>query len=799
MNIEKISKILAPLLLTTSLSASTLMLNSGWNLVGSNVAYDDISTLIPTANTVWSYKSGKWSAVSPNGIYSEALANLGLNSLKSVESGTGFWVHVSEETSATINGTLPESSNINVDTGWNLVSLRGQYNLKSLKEFNNPDIKTIWKYKDNMWHVYYNALTKPSTLLGNIPPLQSINVNEGFWINSSAALDINISSTAIVDSSYALGVDGYIINAQVNNTYFDENNITKTKRYNTQLNTQNVITGKVIKGSATYQNYDQDLNIDVRYKTLSSMPTTGPNVDGVKVPATYIDVDNSGDYNISVDLPFVGSLNAPVGFINITPITEMIFQQLKANLLSFEKIDIEKIDEVTKKIASALNLTANEIMYTDPLSKPEYAFVNAIIASSLDLNALGKNLMNAPVSTTLDKTFENLVKAEPANGTFTTVKYNIDAGVITSDNIAEFNPDKIRAAGGVPILNEAVQPLAKVTAINIGSKTLSNLLANTGDKWNRTDKINLVLENGEINGTSSVDLVVRVAGPKPSMASDANGSQIALKITDLNVTTVKGGASTIKLDPTKSKVTYEWFNPAGTTAYITASDLDANSTGLNLAQYIDNGIDVKGLMVAVDANASAASAGRIGTGLYTNIESVQAILVDNDSALSLVRIDSTTGAKTSPLWGKTTVAGANNVVAEVGSTLINLTADSRSSVTTTAKNQPPQYSVKNSTISIDANNTIEDQNITLEFTKVDSDIMEVDDTINFIYGSTCDFITKRAYSIENSNNKTEVSTSMTIDTNSEKVYSDTTCTVSYIATDEFGESNTSKLTITLNQ
>ena len=83
-------------------NSQIIQLKNGWNLVGTTVPILNINTLIPMADIVWSYQNSTWSVASPNGFYTQAITNSGLNLLSSLEVGSGFWVNIKDDTNITL-------------------------------------------------------------------------------------------------------------------------------------------------------------------------------------------------------------------------------------------------------------------------------------------------------------------------------------------------------------------------------------------------------------------------------------------------------------------------------------------------------------------------------------------------------------------------------------------------------------------------------------------------------------------------------------------------------------------------
>ena len=190
------------------LGANILHLKAGWNLIGSNQNDINVTKTFSLANTIWKYNNEKWYVSSPNGVATQNIEELQLDTFSIINSGDGFWVNLPQSMDINLTGT--ENSldrNISLNNGWNLVSLKIDNDIDTMDYFNNDNIQIIWKYNDNNWSAYSsNAYVQDAiNNNSNVKIIDTIKVNDGFWILSDNAMELsfdeNISSTITFISS----------------------------------------------------------------------------------------------------------------------------------------------------------------------------------------------------------------------------------------------------------------------------------------------------------------------------------------------------------------------------------------------------------------------------------------------------------------------------------------------------------------------------------------------------------------------------------------------------------------------
>lgn len=184
--------LLSVLLLASLAQATTLQLKSGWNLLGSNKDNIEVNTTMADATTVWLYKNGTWSVASPNGTYSQAsIASNNLTTFTHISAGDGFWVNIPMDKNVTLDGDVALETDIDVEDGWNLVSVKTNNRIGVDSYLSNPDIRLAWKFGLNGWEGFSTHYTLKRQLQNYfIPELRVLNVGEGFWVYSAKSSNI---------------------------------------------------------------------------------------------------------------------------------------------------------------------------------------------------------------------------------------------------------------------------------------------------------------------------------------------------------------------------------------------------------------------------------------------------------------------------------------------------------------------------------------------------------------------------------------------------------------------------------
>jgi len=160
-----------------------IKLESGWNLISLPLMPEDtsITSLLSTINDnysiVWVYNasdtSDHWKKYDPSVPFG--------NDLISMEPGKGYWIMMTSDDTLNIGGTMPEPTDIELWSGWNLIgynSLNPQTITDALSSING-NYSIIWAYNasDSIdhWKKY-----DPNTPFGN--DLANMEPGNGYWI-----------------------------------------------------------------------------------------------------------------------------------------------------------------------------------------------------------------------------------------------------------------------------------------------------------------------------------------------------------------------------------------------------------------------------------------------------------------------------------------------------------------------------------------------------------------------------------------------------------------------------------------
>lgn len=187
------------LLFAISIYASqNFLLKEGWNLLGSS--YNNITPrdYFYNSQLIWTYDNSakKWLVLSPNhtldNLIEQEKSNLNIEIFDTINAGDGFWVYNDIDQTLNINGNIPLDSNISLNYGWNLISSKSFNDLTTKDLTNTSCIETIWNYQDNKWYAY-SAQTpiKQLLLLANIPVLDTISKDMGFWVQTTQNCQLN--------------------------------------------------------------------------------------------------------------------------------------------------------------------------------------------------------------------------------------------------------------------------------------------------------------------------------------------------------------------------------------------------------------------------------------------------------------------------------------------------------------------------------------------------------------------------------------------------------------------------------
>ncbi len=185
--------LLFSLLFFPLLADSILLLQKGWQLVGSAVDIEDMSQFDQAyVDQIWHFDATtqQWQGYSPDPATQQKINEHNISTLTHLKNWHGFWIKSKAPwalslPTATLTQPSSESNRshdiIELKKGWNLISL-------PIDTVLSPELfdgMTLWKYNNQAtWE-----LSDPTEK--NFPPLTHIKNSDGFWVK--APKDTNIS------------------------------------------------------------------------------------------------------------------------------------------------------------------------------------------------------------------------------------------------------------------------------------------------------------------------------------------------------------------------------------------------------------------------------------------------------------------------------------------------------------------------------------------------------------------------------------------------------------------------------
>ena len=168
---------------TLPISATTLNLYTGWNLISLPLMPEDtsITSLLSSINgnysIIWEYNASDttdhWKKYDPGVPFGNDLTN--------IEPGKGYWIMMTSDDTLPISGTVPESTDLDLKTSWNLVgfnSLDSKPIAEALSSING-NYSIVWAYNTSdttdHWKKY-----DPDVPFGN--DLINMEPGRGYWI-----------------------------------------------------------------------------------------------------------------------------------------------------------------------------------------------------------------------------------------------------------------------------------------------------------------------------------------------------------------------------------------------------------------------------------------------------------------------------------------------------------------------------------------------------------------------------------------------------------------------------------------
>lgn len=641
------------------------------------------------------------------------------------------------------------------------------------------------------------------------------------------------ATTTTTTSVSNVAADEYILNAVGTATYLDDTNASQTVSLDRNTSSTNVVSGAKSLGDAEYTVNDANSSLAIRYRTLTSVAAPAVDANDVAVDLTYIDVDASGDYNASVDdtttFAVGETLNAVGSAGVISLFTEMVFQQTDVQAqLNDLTTDVNQtvIDNATAAIAAGFGMTADQIENVDPTSLAVPYFVNAQLGActTAELRAIGAGIVtNSATATDLAGIYTNMVAYTPAGATktaFTTTQAQITAGTLTDANIASYSPASTRLNSGTPIVATASSTVATgFTAIDTAA------YVNTGDKIAvETDTV-ITFVKPDANSTTAGSLVMRIANPKANNGASAEYSEMAIKISGVDINNTIGSVSSFSFDPDTATVNYSWKNVDVNTSLIanftSATDVNASALGIEATMITGGTIDTDAIFTALDDNVTSENnltaditTEKLMTTFANTVHTRQVLLDLNTSLISSVQTPvgttpTTLSTYNQTAWPSMSIAGASSVVTGSGILLVNnATVDARTAVVT-GLNIAPDNTLKIDTVLDDNDATTAtitintDENASVQVLKTTVQTYEENTTVEFTFaGGISDLNTSGVASqvvADNTADTSVVSNAIHATTDVTTPNIDVNGTLGYTITDEFGSSEAKTANIRINR
>ncbi|HHH19014.1 MAG TPA: hypothetical protein ENK86_00665 [Campylobacterales bacterium] len=174
---------------------SVLLLQKGWQLIGSSTPIEDMSRFsAENVEEIWHYDASQqqWLGYSPDSTIQAQMNDHNISPLTSLHTWHGFWIKSKQDWALTLESTTlstaPSDANqaqdiIQLKEGWNLISLP----VDAVVSANIFEGMTVWKYNpDREWELYDEESSDTS-----FPQLGHIKNSDGIWVK--APKDTNVS------------------------------------------------------------------------------------------------------------------------------------------------------------------------------------------------------------------------------------------------------------------------------------------------------------------------------------------------------------------------------------------------------------------------------------------------------------------------------------------------------------------------------------------------------------------------------------------------------------------------------
>jgi hypothetical protein len=627
--------------------------------------------------------------------------------------------------------------------------------------------------------------------------------------------------------------DGYVYNYNVTATYADGNESNRT------YGTTAVLTDAVSKttkaagqaqvaGSATMNLKDvltDDQLDNLRYVTLSQAPQT---TDGTTITyQTFFDANGDGLFDTAagdVLVPAGFTMKAPAGFKMITPLTTLV--QARIDTLTASDVNdsnrSEKAALALTQIASALGLTADKIKNIDPMdtveTDPAYALINALagqLITDTEVTAVSTALATATAATTVSAALNNIAAGATASKSlFTDAANQLAADADMINTVSSWNLDALRNTTAAQTAFNPTNLTASAADFNVSDIEINSIAASTlagaGAKIKEADLNDVTFEldtSSEANVSNKMfKLVLDLRTQETYIAADANVSSLTVVVPfELNSTV---NASKVIDGKISGNIIWNGVDGAGNTftGEMNATEF-ASRSGVTAIDVTDDGdvtIQAHKILTTADSNSS----NKVGVdALDASIANIKMAIVDSENALQKTNAAGTASA----YWGNTAIASVYGAIVETGKTILkNTLVDGRDgNDVSPAVNAAPAHAlivggVKGGTGTTASPLIInDDSNLTFKLDLDGStDDVEKNTTVTISASNTVDLDLNTSAIIAAIKN--DPSTASVAAAGSElNITSTTTGDVNYtittVATDEFGEANTTVYYITGNR
>ena len=190
--------LLLSMLASFSIANSLLMINKGWQLIGSSIPLEDMSEFTEeNVEEVWHFdaKTQSWLAYSPDSQIQAKMDKKGITTLSALKNWHGFWVKSKKEWQIVFPDATPgkdtETSKSNdtiiLEKGWNLISLP----IDTVVSANIFEGLATWKYNDGEWEVSNDEMMNE-----RFPSIAHIKNADGIWVKSDKKRTLSVSEEA---------------------------------------------------------------------------------------------------------------------------------------------------------------------------------------------------------------------------------------------------------------------------------------------------------------------------------------------------------------------------------------------------------------------------------------------------------------------------------------------------------------------------------------------------------------------------------------------------------------------------